>query len=121
MHILIGRDRERKRFSLRGRLNQFKAITQPPDSRAREGDATGSLPAIWYATVVSRPSVLDVGSSPVFIILYSNWSHPPVAQKRAEKKNARNYPLRKKIKFICINFFGPNHFPRLELGDVVRG
>ncbi len=42
------------------------------------------------------------------------------AQKRAEKKNARNYPLREKIKFISIDAFGPNGFPRLELGDVVH-
>jgi hypothetical protein len=43
------------------------------------------------------------------------------AQKRAEQKNAREYPLRKKIKFISIDAFGPHGFPRLELGDVVRG
>ena len=119
MHILIGRDRERKRFSLRGRLNQFKAITQPPDSRAREGDATGSLPAIWYATVVSRPSVLDVGSSPVFIILYSNWSHPPVRWNYA--RAVEQFESRLSYAVVVVNAFFLSISPRKELKKKKQG
>jgi hypothetical protein len=41
-------------------------------------------------------------------------------QKKKEK-NARDYLLRKKIKFISIDAFGFHGFPRLELGNIVRG